>query len=99
VAFGDQIAFEDTLEEALDALFGGNSGAGGTTEPATPGTSSSSSGTVDPANPELSAALALAKQAIEDKQAALAAGDWNAYGEADARLAKAVAQALALLAD
>ena len=99
VAFGDQIAFEDTLEEALDALFGGNSGAGVPTEPTTPGTGSSSSGTVDPASPELSAALALAKQAIEDKQAALAAGDWNAYGEADARLAKAVAQALALLAD
>jgi uncharacterized membrane protein (UPF0182 family) len=99
VAFGDQIAFEDTLEEALDALFGGNSGAGGTTEPTTPGTGSSSSGTVDPASPELSAALALAKQAIEDKQAALAAGDWTAYGEADARLAEAVAQALGLLAD
>ncbi|QZY52466.1 UPF0182 family membrane protein [Leucobacter tenebrionis] len=35
VAFGDQIAFEDTLDEALDALFGGDSGAsagdGGTT--------------------------------------------------------------------
>jgi uncharacterized membrane protein (UPF0182 family) len=35
VAFGDQIAFEDTLDAALDALFGGNSGAsagdGGTT--------------------------------------------------------------------
>jgi uncharacterized membrane protein (UPF0182 family) len=99
VAFGDQIAFEDTLEEALDALFGGNSGAGGSTQPSTPGTGSSSSGAVDPASPELSAALALAKQAIEDKQAALASGDWTAYGEADARLAKAVAQALALLAD
>src|SRR5690606_16767326 len=27
VAFGDQIAFENTLDEALDSLFGGNSGA------------------------------------------------------------------------
>ncbi|WP_336658455.1 UPF0182 family membrane protein [Leucobacter sp. USHLN153] len=27
VSFGDQIAFEDTLDEALDELFGGNSGA------------------------------------------------------------------------
>ncbi|WP_353810331.1 UPF0182 family membrane protein [Agromyces sp. SYSU T00194] len=27
VAFGDQIAFEDTLDEALDVLFGGESGA------------------------------------------------------------------------
>jgi uncharacterized membrane protein (UPF0182 family) len=99
VAFGDQIAFEDTLEDALDALFGGNSGAGGSTEPSTPGSTSSGSATVDPTSPELSTALAKAKQAIEDKQAALAAGDWTAFGEADARLAKAVAEALALLAD
>ncbi len=27
VAFGDEIAFEDTLDEALDVLFGGDSGA------------------------------------------------------------------------
>jgi len=27
VSFGDQIAFEDTLDEALDVLFGGDSGA------------------------------------------------------------------------
>lgn len=26
VAFGDQIAFEDTLDEALDELFGGDAG-------------------------------------------------------------------------
>jgi len=37
VAFGDKIAFEDTLDESLDALFGGDSGAdagdGGTVVP------------------------------------------------------------------
>src|SRR3712207_7632165 len=27
VAFGDKVAFEDTLDQALDVLFGGNSGA------------------------------------------------------------------------
>jgi uncharacterized membrane protein (UPF0182 family) len=40
VAFGDEIAFEDTLDEALDVLFGGDSGAdagdGVTPEPDTP---------------------------------------------------------------
>jgi len=38
VSFGDRIAFEDTLDEALDALFGGDSGAvagDGTIEPGT----------------------------------------------------------------
>jgi uncharacterized membrane protein (UPF0182 family) len=99
VAFGDQIAFEDTLEEALDALFGGDAGVPAPTDPGSPGTESSSSGTVDSANPALSAALAAASQAIKDKQAALAAGDWNAYGAADERLAKAVEDALALVAD
>jgi uncharacterized membrane protein (UPF0182 family) len=43
VSFGDQIAFEDTLDGALDELFGGNSGATAgdngvpTTDPATEG--------------------------------------------------------------
>ena len=39
VAFGDKIAFEDTLDEALDVLFGGNSGAtaGDTNVPTTGG--------------------------------------------------------------
>ena len=40
VAFGDDIAFEDTLDVALDTLFGGDSGAeaGDTDVPAEPGT-------------------------------------------------------------
>jgi hypothetical protein len=99
VAFGDQIAFEDTLEEALDALFGGDAGVPVPTDPGSSGTESSSSGTVDAGSPALSAALSAAAKAIKDKQAALAAGDWNAYGEADERLAKAVEDALGLLAD
>lgn len=99
VAFGDQIAFEDTLDEALDALFGGDSGVDGTTDPSPTNPGSTSSGTVDVVSPELSAALSAAAKAIKDKQAALAAGDWTAYGEADERLAKAVEDALGLLAD
>ena len=99
VAFGDQIAFEDTLEEALDALFGGDSGVETPTDPGSSNTGSTSSGTVDVSSPELSSALSAAAEAIKDKQAALAAGDWNAYGEADERLAKAVEDALGLLAD
>ncbi len=99
VAFGDQIAFEDTLEAALDALFGGDAGVSTPTDPGSSDNGATSSGTVDAANPALSAALSAASQAIKDKQAALAAGDWKAFGEADERLAKAVEDALALLAD
>jgi uncharacterized membrane protein (UPF0182 family) len=99
VAFGDKIAFQDTLDGALDVLFGGNSGAtagdngagggggSGTTTPPTAGTGGS--------NPALEAALVDARQAILDRDAALKAGDWAAYGIADANLKKAVAEALA----
>lgn len=45
----------------------------------------------------MSAALERANKALQDKQAALAAGDWTAFGEADERLAKAIEDALAAL--
>jgi uncharacterized membrane protein (UPF0182 family) len=96
VAFGDQIAFEDTLDEALDVLFGGNSGA--TTGDGQTG-STNSGDTSSSASPELTATLEAAREAISEKQAALAEGDWTAYGKADEKLAKAIEQALELLAN
>jgi uncharacterized membrane protein (UPF0182 family) len=94
VAFGDKIAFEDTLTAALDSLFGGNSGAAGSAgpvvTPTTPGTPSG--GTPSAA---LKAALAQAKQALTDKAQALAAGDWTAYGKAEKALKIAIDAALA----
>ncbi|GAB3616666.1 UPF0182 family protein [Okibacterium endophyticum] len=112
VAFGDQIAFEDTLDQALDVLFGGDSGANaGDNEvpdieegaPVDPGAvpdegDQTDEGTDEPTDPAVSEdlrdALADANQAMQDKQAALADGDWAAYGEADARLAEALQRAL-----
>ena len=97
VAFGDQIAFEDTLDEALDVLFGGDAGVDPTpSEPSEGETDSGSSGDATE-NPALEAALQAASQALMDKQAALSAADWTAFGEADARLAKAIEDALAAL--
>lgn len=115
VAFGDKIAFEDTLDQALDSLFGGDSGAsagdnnvptdsGGSTggEQAGGGTSSGggsssggSSGSSDQTNAALQQALQQAKQALADREAALKAGDWTAYGAADARLQRALQDAIA----
>ncbi len=100
VAFGDQIAFEDTLEQALDSLFGGDSGAAvsdGGTGTGGQGTDSGSDAGVDSGNADLDAALERARIAIQDKEAALRIGDWNAYGEADARLTLAIEQAIAAL--
>jgi len=86
VSFGDQIGYGDTLKGALDQVFGGNSGttsaSGGTT---TTGTTNNS----------LASALASAKQALADGQAALANGDFAAYGLAQDRLKSAIAAAIA----
>jgi uncharacterized membrane protein (UPF0182 family) len=131
VSFGDEIGFADTLDEALDQVFGGDSGANagdadggvetevpdqpadgettdpGTTDPGTtdPGTEPPATeepappadgGTVDGgARAELDQALRQAQQAIEDGQAALAEGDFAAYGEAQDRLQQALEAALA----
>lgn len=87
VSFGDQIGFDSSLKGALDQVFGGNSGSGAATGSATPNATDSSS--------NLSSALASAKQAIADGQAALAKGDWVAYGRAQDRLKSAIAAAIA----
>lgn len=101
VAFGDEIAFEDTLEEALDVLFGGDAGVEPEPTPGTGGSTGGATGgsTESPtvSSPELQAALEAANKALADKQAALTAGDWTAFGEADARLARAIQDALEAL--
>jgi uncharacterized membrane protein (UPF0182 family) len=131
VSFGDEIGFADTLDEALNQVFDGESGAsagdadggvdtevpdqpadGGTTDPGTtdpgteePGTEEpgaeepappADGGTVDgDARAQLDQSLQAAQQAIEDGQAALAEGDFAAYGEAQTRLQEALESALA----
>ena len=102
VAFGDQIAFQDTLDLALDVLFGGDSGAEAGdnevepgAEPTTPPEGETPT-TPEAPSDEMQALLNQAAQAIKDKQAALAEGDWVAYGAADAKLAEIVAKLLQL---
>lgn len=109
VAFGDEIAFQDTLDEALNVLFGGDSGAAAgdeEVEPTTPGEGGGDGegegdGTETPvtADTELQSLLNRARQAIEDKQSALQAGDWVAYGQADAELAEIVSELIVLAGD
>ena len=86
VSFGDQIGYGDTLEGALDQVFGGNSGTTST---------SGSTTTTGTTNNSLASALASAKQALADGQAALANGDFAAYGLAQDRLKSAIAAAIA----
>jgi uncharacterized membrane protein (UPF0182 family) len=109
VAFGDQIAFEDTLDLALDKLFGGDSGAeagdGGTSTTPDPTATPDPTGTPDPTdtaqpsdpsgNTELADALADAKTALDKRTAAYAANDLVAAAQADEELVAALNRALA----
>jgi uncharacterized membrane protein (UPF0182 family) len=95
VSFGDQIGFADTLDEALDQVFGGNSGA--SAGDAGTGNGGGETPTVPPAQnagADLKQALADAQKAIQDGQAALAKGDFAAYGEAQKRLQDALSRAV-----
>ena len=85
VSFGDVIGFDNSLKGALDQVFGGNSGTN----------SSSAATTTSNSSADLAGALANAKQAIADGQAALAKGDFAAYGRAQDRLKAAIAAAIA----
>jgi uncharacterized membrane protein (UPF0182 family) len=109
VAFGEEIAFEPTLSEALDVLFGGESGAETGDAEVTPIDEEPDAPTPDPspeptepgAEPsapatDYEATLEEARVALADRQAALQAGDFAAFGEADARLTAAVQRLLEL---
>jgi uncharacterized protein len=99
VAFGNQLAWSDTLDGALDGLFGGSSGAvagdsgaGGGTRTPPP---ASGGGTPAQQSAALKAALAGVQKAFTDGQDALKKGDFTAYGEAQKRLQNAIQEAVA----
>ncbi|MDD1477000.1 UPF0182 family membrane protein [Arthrobacter sp. H16F315] len=101
VAFGDKIGFAPTLDEALNQLFGGKSGAsagdsannGQTPSAPTAPDGTPAPGTVD-AKAELKAALDDANAAIKAGQDALAKGDFAAYGEQQRILSAALQRAI-----
>jgi uncharacterized membrane protein (UPF0182 family) len=93
VAFGDQIAFEDTLDQALTSLFG-SSGLNPLPTPTDPDAEPTEPGTEAPVSPNLELALKQALEAIQEKDAAMAAGDWTAFGRAEEKLKRAIQAAL-----
>jgi uncharacterized membrane protein (UPF0182 family) len=99
VAFGNKIAFEDTLNAALDSLFGGDSGAvagdGGITVPDTT-TGTGTPSTTPAADAAFAAALANVQTALTARAAALKSGDLSAYATADANLVTALNNLFAL---
>lgn len=110
VGFGDKVAFEDTLDAALDVLFGGDSGAdaGDTDVPVDPTDPTTPTDPTDPTTPTdpgtgsgtvdeaaLQAALAAYQRALKDRQQAYADGDLVAAAQADQRMQDAVEAAIA----
>lgn len=101
VAFGDEIAFEDTLDAALDSLFGGDSGADAgdgdvpvdPTDPTDPGEEPSEPGEGDLS--ELQQALADYQTALAAREAAYARNDLVAAAEADQQMQEAIERAIA----
>ena len=92
VSFGDQIGFDNTLKGALDQVL---AGASSSIINSPTGSTGSSGSTTSKGNTSLASALANAKQALSDSQAALKAGDFAAYGRAQDRLKAAITAAIA----
>jgi len=93
ISFGDQIGFDNTLQGALDQVFGGNAGAGITNNSGAAPTGTGTS-TAPTTSTSLKAALAAAEAALSDSQKALKSGDFTAYGQAQSRLKSAIAAAI-----
>ncbi|MFJ3225620.1 UPF0182 family protein [Streptomyces sp. NPDC086783] len=87
VTYGGATAFEDTLGEALNKVFGAE---GATQEPPDEGEQTKPPTSQDPTVQE---ALDDAQKAFEDGQAALKKGDWEAYGKAQKDLEDALRRA------
>ena len=97
--FGKKVAWGETLDQALDGLFGGESGATTGDAGQMPGEGAPpSSGGTAPATGDLAAAIAEVQAAYAAGQEALKAGDFTAYGEAQKRLEAAIARASAAAA-
>ncbi|WP_284581688.1 UPF0182 family protein [Streptomyces sp. 2P-4] len=92
VTYGTQTAFEDTLDKALNVVFGAEA----PTTPVPPNQPGDGTAQQPPApqDPTVKAALSDAQKAIEEADKAMKAGDWAAYGKAQADLQAALKRAI-----
>ncbi|MFF1763553.1 UPF0182 family protein [Streptomyces sp. NPDC058249] len=86
VTYGGSTAFESTLDEALNKVFGTTSS---TSPPADEGTKNPPTSS----NPTVQEALTDAQKAFDQGQEALKKGDWKAYGQAQKDLEDALKRA------
>ncbi|MFH7241663.1 MAG: UPF0182 family protein [Spirulina sp.] len=76
VAYGDQVVMQETLDQALEAIFGATRPAPVPVDPAAP----------PPTPTDLSGLIQAALSAYQEGQTALQQGDWQRYGQAQQRL-------------
>ncbi|MDH6575570.1 UPF0182 family protein [Kitasatospora sp. MAP5-34] len=95
----DNVAFENTLQDALTKVFGAATGTAPATTPTAPTTPTTPTTPATPgtgaANPTVQKALQDAQKAFTDGQTALKNGDWTAYGTAQKALQDALNAAAA----
>ncbi|MEU6297073.1 UPF0182 family membrane protein [Streptomyces erythrochromogenes] len=92
VTYGNQTAFEDTLEKALNVVFGAEA----PTTPVPPAQPPGEGTVTPPTNqdPTVKAALADAQKAIEEAEKARQSGDWTAFGKAQDDIKAALKRAI-----
>ncbi|MEI8216061.1 MAG: UPF0182 family protein [Eubacteriales bacterium] len=73
VAYNDRIAYEPTLQQALDSLFGTGGAIGGT--------GNTGGGVISGGTPDVKQLITLANEAFKNATAAQQNGDWTAYGK------------------
>ncbi|MGW0929099.1 UPF0182 family membrane protein [Streptomyces sp. NPDC002644] len=89
VSYNGQTAFEDTLGQALDKVFG----AGGEAQPPEEETPPGEDTPPDTGDPTLDQALKDVQEAFDAGQEAFKKGDWEAYGRAQEDLEEALRRA------
>ena len=89
--YGSKVSFQNTLGQALSDVFGTSTTTGGGTGTGGGDGGTGGGGTTLTAEQQLISATAAANLAYSDGKAALAKGDFAAYGEAQKRLEKALA--------
>ena len=101
VGFGEKVGYAPTLDEALNQVFGGDSGAQTTQDAGVDAQEadaqdgeSGQQGSGSSASGDLGSALEKASQAMKDADQARKDGDWAKYGEAQDRLQKALDEAM-----
>ncbi|TNM33009.1 UPF0182 family protein [Streptomyces sedi] len=90
VTYGETTAFEDTLEDALDVVFGVTES--GEEPEETPPPEEGEEEPPPDGEATVQESIEEAQQAWEDSEQALQNGDWEAFGEAQARLEEALDQ-------